>query len=121
MDFFGDDIESIRPFDVETQRSVGTSESVIVAPVREVPFEDSAVAEAVSRLKRELPGRVAALKKANLEERGLEHAERLEERIEGDIAQLQAHITFDAFEYYLPYLVSRRCLCAWTIFPKTHS
>ena len=104
VDFFGDDIESIRPFDVETQRSVGKSESVVIAPVREVPFEDSAVAEAVSRLKRELPGRAAALKKANLEERGAEHAERLEERIEGDIAQLQAHLTFDALEYYLPYL-----------------
>ncbi len=104
VDFFGDDIESIRPFDVETQRSVGKSESVVIAPVREVPLEDSAVAEAVSRLKRELPGRAAALKKANLEERGLEHAERLEERIDGDIAQLQAHLTFDALEYYLPYL-----------------
>ncbi len=104
VDFFGDDIESIRPFDVESQRSVGTSETVIIAPVREVPFEDAAVSEAVSRLKRELPGRVAALKKANLEDRGAEHAERLEERIEGDIAQLQAGTTFDALEYYLPYL-----------------
>ncbi len=117
VDFFGDDIESIRPFDVETQRSVGTSESVIVAPVREVPFEDAAVAEAVSRLKRELPGRAAALKKANLEERGAEHAERLEERIEGDIAQLQAHITFDALEYYLPYLYPD-AVCALDYLPE---
>ena len=96
VDFFGDDIESIRPFDVETQRSVGTTDSVVIAPVREVPFEDDAVAEAVARLKRELPVRAAALKKANLDKRGLEHAERLEERIEVDIAQLQAHITFDS-------------------------
>ena len=104
VDFFGDDIESIRPFDIETQRSVGASESVVLAPVREVPFEDEAVAQAISRLKRELPGRMAALKKANLEDRGLEHAERLEERVAGDVAQLGAGAPFDALEYYLPYL-----------------
>jgi transcription-repair coupling factor (superfamily II helicase) len=104
VDFFGDDIESIRPFDVETQRSVGKVEALTVAAVREIPYEDAAVAEAVARLKRELPGRVQALKKANLDDRGAEHAERLEERVEGDIAQLQSRVPFDAMEYYLPYL-----------------
>ena len=117
VDFFGDDIESIRPFDVESQRSVGTSESVVIAPVREVPFEDVAVSEAVSRLKRELPGRAAALKKANLDDRGLEHAEKLEERIEGDMAQLQAGTTFDALEYYLPYLYPDS-VCALDYIPE---
>ena len=117
VDFFGDDIESIRPFDVESQRSVGTSESVVITPVREVPFEDAAVGEAVSRLKKELPGRVAALKKANLEDRGAEHAERLEERIEGDIAQLQAGTTFDTLEYYLPYLYPD-AVCALDYVPE---
>ena len=104
VDFFGDDIESIRPFDVETQRSVGKVEALTVAAVREVPYEDAAVSDAVARLKRELPGRAQSLKKANLDDRGAEHAERLEERIEGDIAQLQSHAYFDAMEYYLPYL-----------------
>jgi len=104
VDFFGDDIESIRPFDVETQRSVGKVEALTVAAVREIPYEDAAVSEAVARLKRELPGRAQALKKANLDDRGAEHAERLEERVEGDIAQLQSRVPFDAMEYYLPYL-----------------
>ena len=104
VDFFGDDIESIRPFDVETQRSVGKAEALTVAAVREVPYEDAAVAEAIARLQKELPGRAAALKKANLDSRGAEHAEKLEERIEGDIAQLQSRAYFDAMEYYLPYL-----------------
>jgi len=104
VDFFGDDIESIRPFDVETQRSVGKAEALIVAAVREVPLEDAAVAGAIARVKRELLGRMAAVKKANLDGRGAEHAERLEERIEGDIAQLQSHAYFDSTEYYLPYL-----------------
>ncbi len=49
MDFFGDDIESIRPFDVETQRSVGKVEALLIAAVREIPYEDGAVAEATAR------------------------------------------------------------------------
>jgi len=104
VDFFGDDIESIRPFDVETQRSVGKVEKLTVAAVREIPYADDAVAVAIAHVKRELPGRAQALKKADLDGRGAEHAERLEERVESDIAQLQSHAYFDAMEYYLPYL-----------------
>ena len=104
IDFFGDEIESIRPFDVETQRSVGTAEALLISAVREIPYEDRAVAEATSRLGRELPGRAKALRQANLDDRGAEHAERLEERVEGDIAQMRSGVYFDAMEYYLPYL-----------------
>ena len=117
VDFFGDDIESIRPFDVETQRSVGKAETLTVAAVREVPFEKEAVAEAVARLRKELPSRMTALKKANLDSRGEEHAERLEERIEGDSAQLSSHSYFDAMEYYLPYLYPET-VCALDYLPE---
>ena len=68
-------------------------------------------------MKRELPGRAATLKKANLDDRGAEHAERLEERIEGDIAQMQARLTFDALEYYLPYLYPGDAVCALDYLP----
>ena len=104
VDFFGDDVEAIRPFDPETQRSAGRQETLTLRPVREVPYEKDAVARATARLLDELPGRVKALRAANLEERGSEHAERLEERVEGDVAQLRAQAYFDGMEYYLPYL-----------------
>ena len=104
IDFFGDDVESIRPFDVETQRSAGKVEALVISAVREIPYDDAAVARAVARLQKELPDRVKAVRKANLDDRGAEHAERLEERIEGDIAQLRSGAYFDAMEYYLPYL-----------------
>jgi transcription-repair coupling factor (superfamily II helicase) len=35
LEFFGDQIESIRVFDVETQRSVGTAQNVEIIPMRE--------------------------------------------------------------------------------------
>ena len=112
VDFFGDDIESLRPFDPETQRSVGKADTLTLAPVREVPLEADAAARAAARLRRDLPGRMAALKKADLDNRGSEHADRLEERVEGDAAQLEAGTHFDALEYYLPYLYPDDTVCA---------
>ena len=116
VDFFGDDIEAIRPFDPETQRSSGKQDALTVRPVREIPYEKEAVARATARLLDELPGRAKALREANLEERGAEHAERLEERVEGDIAQLRAQAYFDNMEYYLPYLYPD-ALCALDYLP----
>lgn len=104
VDFFGDDVESIRPFDVETQRSTGKVEKLELSAVREMPHEPEAVARAVAQLKKELPARMAALKKVNEEGRGVEHADRLDERVAGDIAQLQAGTYADQSEYYIPYL-----------------
>ena len=62
VDFFGDDIEAIRPFDPETQRSSGRQDALTLRPVREVPYEKEAVARATARLLDELPGRAKALR-----------------------------------------------------------
>jgi len=43
LDFFGDELESIRAFDVETQRTTSTLKSVHLAPVSEVLMSDLAV------------------------------------------------------------------------------
>ncbi|MEE8574615.1 MAG: transcription-repair coupling factor, partial [Thermodesulfobacteriota bacterium] len=37
IEFFGDEVESIRPFDPSTQRSVGEREEVLILPVTEIP------------------------------------------------------------------------------------
>ena len=104
VDFFGDDIESLRVFDPETQRSQAKIGTLVLAPAREIVWDDEAVQRAVSLLQKELPLRARALREVNEDGRGAEHAERLEERLESDIAQLQAHAHFDNSEYYFPYL-----------------
>ena len=43
LDFFGDELESIRSFDVESQRSIATLKDVRLAPVSEVLMSDLAV------------------------------------------------------------------------------
>ena len=102
IDFFGDDIESIRPFNVETQRSVGKVESALIRAVREIALTADVVARAIKALEADLPGRMRELRAVNEEGRGAAHAERLEECVAGDIAQLRMRSYTDNTEYYLP-------------------
>jgi transcription-repair coupling factor (superfamily II helicase) len=103
LDFFGDDIESIRSFDPETQRSSSKLESVVIRPVREIPI-DGDMEAAIAKIFADLPSRMSQLLSENLEGNGETHAQHLEERVTGDIVNLRNHVYFDQAESYVPYL-----------------
>jgi transcription-repair coupling factor (superfamily II helicase) len=87
IEFFGDEIESIRTFDPETQRSLNPIESVLLAPCREA-----------------LPqhGPQAAAELAQLPTETL-HADAAD-RWARDLDALRAQQSFDDLVFYLPYL-----------------
>ncbi|GHO84212.1 transcription-repair coupling factor [Dictyobacter formicarum] len=89
VEFFGDEIESIRTFDQETQRSLNTIESCIVGPAREA-----------------LPGRgnVAVKELSQLDSHTL-HKD-AEERWKHDIELLGQQRSFEDIAFYLSYLHS---------------
>ena len=87
IEFFGDEIDSIRTFDQETQRSLNTIETCIVGPAREA-----------------LPGRgtqavqeLAQLDSATLQKDALARWER-------DHDLLNQQRSFEDITFYLPYL-----------------
>ncbi|MCK5444331.1 MAG: DEAD/DEAH box helicase, partial [Rhodospirillaceae bacterium] len=43
LDFFGDDVESIRTFDAATQRTIGNLDRLDLKPVSEVPMDEAAI------------------------------------------------------------------------------
>ncbi|MEM7730190.1 MAG: DEAD/DEAH box helicase, partial [Pseudomonadota bacterium] len=45
LDFFGDELESVREFDVDTQRTTNALKSLTLAPVSEVFIEDDTIAQ----------------------------------------------------------------------------
>ncbi len=51
IEFFGDEITSLRRFDPETQRSLGAEDSVTILPLTEAPLSESAVASAERHLR----------------------------------------------------------------------
>ena len=89
VEFFGDEIESLRTFDQETQRSLNPIATCVIGPAREaLPTRGP---EAVGELER-LDSRIL-------------HRE-CEERWLSDLDQLRQSRSFDDIAFYLPYLHS---------------
>jgi transcription-repair coupling factor (superfamily II helicase) len=90
IDWFGDEIDSIRTFDPGTQRSVEQLRSVTLVPASEaLPEWGQAAAEALARL--DLAACNSATRQRMLEER--------DKLVEGTF--------FEGIEYYMPYLYPR--------------
>ncbi len=104
IELFGDDIESIRPFDVTTQRSTGRHTYVELAPAREIRLTTEPIRSAVAEIKAAFEARKAALAREGTRE-AREAIERLTDHVEGDLAQLTQGVYFDGLEQYFPYLV----------------
>ncbi len=100
IEFFGDEIVSIRRFDPATQRSVASLRVVRIPPAREVPMGNPELAE---RIRAEWEARIA------LQPKALQPA--LRENLEADLHPLSQGAPFDRLELYLPWLVvERACL-----------
>ncbi|HYB00375.1 MAG TPA: CarD family transcriptional regulator, partial [Ktedonobacteraceae bacterium] len=90
IEFFGDEIESLRTFDQATQRSLNPIASLVIGPAREaLPLRGL---EAVQELKR-------------LNSSMLHHD--AEERWNRDLEELRKLRSFDDITFYIPYLHSQ--------------
>ncbi len=87
LEFFGDEIDTIRTFDPDTQRSMGRVEEFWLTPVREALPRDSERALAAVRqlLEGDPPPELRTI-------------------LEPDAEALEAQVPFPNLEYYLPYL-----------------
>ena len=89
IEFFGDEIESLRTFDQETQRSLNPITSCIVGPAREaLPLRGPEAAQELARLNSSMLHREC------------------EERWNTDLEELRQRHSFDDIAFYLPYLHS---------------
>src|SRR5438105_11203444 len=89
VEFFGDEIESLRTFDQETQRSLNPIASCVVGPAREaLPIRVPEAAKELEQLHSEMLHREC------------------EERWKRDLEELRQRRSFDDIAFYLPYLHS---------------
>ena len=99
IEFWDDEIDSIRAMDAQTQRSVEKLEETTVFPMREIVFEKERAKETVGRLEKEY---LRVLK--NLEKKGMtEEADHLKEHIGEDIEQLKAENDLPTVGSYADY------------------
>lgn len=93
IELFGDEIESIRSFDVNTQRSTGLLDEAVITPAREFLYES----ERLSRARMAIRGELERVGRSQLRERVMHHLERFENGAR-----------FDNEEQYLPFFYPER-------------
>jgi transcription-repair coupling factor (superfamily II helicase) len=90
VEFFGDEVESLRTFDQETQRSLNPITECIIGPAREaLPIRGPEAVKELEQLDSKILHRDA------------------EERWQRDLEQLRQRRSFDDIAFYLPYLHER--------------
>ncbi|RAL23178.1 transcription-repair coupling factor [Thermoflavimicrobium daqui] len=94
IEWFDNEIDSIRYFSVVNQRSISKVEEVVVPPARELFAEKSLLMQAGSRVKELLEGRLAEVKDKELKEK-------INENITWEIEQLNAGALFTGIYKYI--------------------
>lgn len=100
VEFFGNEIESLRSFDPTTQRSLERLSRCSIGGSREVRLERERVQKALPRLRAALEEQTQRLTAQGLKAT----AQRLQERIAKEMALLERGEYFEGVERYLPFL-----------------
>ena len=102
IEFFGDEIDSLRRFDPGSQRSTETLDRVSLVPARELVLDEPAWRQGLAALAEELE----QLRERTRGRRG-GPARQLLERLEEDLARLEAERSVAVAERYLPFFEPR--------------
>ncbi|MFW6264621.1 MAG: transcription-repair coupling factor [Bacillota bacterium] len=103
IEFFGDEIDSIREFDINTQRSELSKEEIIIAPVSEIIFPKEKKGEAIEAIKKDYKQAVENL----IQTGNKDEAEYLEEKMKESLEKLSEFHSFPAYEQFLPYFYDK--------------
>lgn len=98
IEFFGDEVDSIRSFDTESQTSIESLSEIVIGPARELVITQ----EAVSRANKQIAIELAQMKTKIDSER----YEALEKRVNNHWVRLENEGYFEGIERYAPYFYS---------------
>lgn len=105
LELFGDEVETIKPFDITTQRSFGRHAEVVISPAREIRLETKNGSEAVTTIRKVYAARQGELIKQGTTE-AREALERLRDTYESAYINLSQNSYFDGLEQYIRYLTA---------------
>ena len=99
ISFFDEEIEKIRYFDGDSQRSLEAISAISILPAREVILNETALSEGKKALSEEMETVIKQLKSKKLEEA----ADRLRTRIENQLVKLENSGYFEGMEQFISY------------------
>ena len=101
IELFDDEIDSIRNFDPDTQRSENILESVVVCPAREVIYKPAHREGIISRINKHLHIAIETLLEKGIEK---EEIEKLKQKVNADIERFCQQYYFAGIDKYIPVL-----------------
>jgi transcription-repair coupling factor (superfamily II helicase) len=99
IELFGDEVDSIRLFDIETQRSIENIAEITLPPVNEIIFDKKQIGQFLPKIKEDFQKQVKRLK--NIDK--LEEAEYLDQLSGEYLDKLSQAQYFEGYEQFLPY------------------
>lgn len=103
IELFGDEIDSIRTFNIESQRSIDKVKSVEIFPAKEIILSDENVDRGYSNIKSELNQMMSNLKG----KRNREVSQKIEGIVNSNLEALSETRTFETIDSYLPYFYDK--------------
>ena len=100
IDFFDDEIEEIKRFDVDTQRSIEDVESIKIYPANEYVLDEQQIEKGVSLIRKELEAQVGELEDHSEDE---DAAKRLQYTVEDFLTKVDIDPTSPAYDSYVNY------------------
>ena len=102
IDFFGDDVDSIRSFDILTQRSIENIQEVIIIPASEIIYTNEEKDNFIEKIKHDLNEFIQNNIRMNQDEK-----QEFEGNINKDIEKFQESHYFQGEEKYLSYILNK--------------
>lgn len=96
IELFGDEIESIRNFNVSSQRSIDKVKSIEIFPAKEIIINENIINNAISSIEREFNDCISTIQDK-------EREERFKKVITKNLEDLRETGTFETIDSYLPF------------------
>ncbi|MCL6610445.1 MAG: transcription-repair coupling factor [Peptococcaceae bacterium] len=99
LEFFDDEIDSIRAFDADTQRSTGKLQRITVSPATELIVDEQARAGALQKIESEFKAQLKRITKTGT----LEARRSLAETYGAAVEKIRSGLYFPEMDHFLPY------------------
>ncbi|MCX7885452.1 MAG: transcription-repair coupling factor [Caloramator sp.] len=99
IEFFGDEIDTIRTFDIVSQRSRNKIDEILIYPARETIISSESIPHIINNLEKDFE-----LKYKSFSKKNKESAERLKQRVKENIEKLRNFKYFEGIDSYMFYL-----------------
>lgn len=99
MDLFGDQIDSLREFDLITQRSLSNLQQITITPADEIIFDQQIGKKIVPEIRRDAEKLLVSLRSVGKDEEYISFQKKIDE----DTNRLSEGVRFEGMEQYLPY------------------